>query len=151
MFISLENDPKDNVYKNLIDLAFEVCDTFILVVRQSIFFNQNADYLLEELEASLKEVKEQYEWPGIISAEKPAKIYYYNTDINARIIIKAVTNSLHSWVQPDLPEDLSFIKNGTPWLINTSHEFESYIITENKEEIDKIIQIKGLNIRCIYR
>ncbi|MFT5872986.1 MAG: hypothetical protein ACI8WT_001927 [Clostridium sp.] len=34
---------------------------------------------------------------------KPAKIYYYNTDINARTIIKTVTNSLHSWVQPDLP------------------------------------------------
>ncbi len=88
MFISIENDPKDNAYRDLIDLAFEVCDTFILVVRQSIFFNQNADYLLEELEASLKEVKEQYEWPGIFMAEKPAKIYYYNTDINARTIIK---------------------------------------------------------------
>ncbi|MBU3184889.1 stage III sporulation protein AH [Clostridium estertheticum] len=146
MFI--DNDPKDNVYKDLIDLAFEVCDTFILVVRESIFFNQNADYLLEELESSLKEVKEQYEWPGIISAGgKPAKIYYYNTDINARTIIKTVTNSLHSWVQPDLPEDLSFIKNGESWLINVSHEFESCIITENKEEIDKITQIKGLNVR----
>lgn len=146
MFI--ENDPKDNAYGDLIDLAFEVCDTFILVVRKSIFFNQNTDYLLEELESSLKEVKEQYEWPGtLLAGGKPAKVYYYNTDINARIIIKTVTNSLHSWVHPDLPEDLSFIKNGTPWLINTSHEFESYINTENKEEIDKITQIKGLNVR----
>ena len=145
MFI--QNDPKDNAYRDLIDLAFEVCDTFILVVRKSLFFNQNADYLLEELKSSLKEVKEQYEWPGIISAGKPAKVYYYNTDINARTIIKTVTNSLHSWVQPDLPEDLSFIKDGKSWLINTSHEFESYIITENKQDIEKIIQIKGLNIR----
>lgn len=141
------SNPKDNTYRELIDLAFDISDTFILIMRQDIFFNQNADYLLEELKSSLKEVKEQYEWPGIISAGKPAKVYYYNTDINARIIIKAVTNSLHSWVQPDLPEDLSFIKNGKPWLINTSHEFESYIITENKQDIEKIIQIKGLNIR----
>ncbi|MGK0467573.1 stage III sporulation protein AH [Clostridium sp.] len=120
MFI--ENDPKDNAYRDLIDLAFEVCDTFILVVRKSLFFNQNADYLLEELESSLKEVKEEYEWPGtFLAGGEPAKVYYYNTDINARTVIKTVTNSLHSWVQPDLPEDLSFIKNGKSWLINISH------------------------------
>ena len=146
----LENDPKDNAYRDLIDLAFKVCDTFILVVRKDIFLNQNVDYILEELESSLKEVKEQYEWPGtLLAGEKPAKVYYYNTDINARTIIKTVTNSLHSWVYPDLPEDLCFIKNGKPWLINTSHEFESYIITENKEEIDKITQIEGLNVEPI--
>lgn len=48
----------------------------------------------------------------------------------AREILKSVTNSLHSWVHPDLPEDLSFIKDVKPWLINTSHEFESRIITD---------------------
>ncbi|MBZ9626413.1 stage III sporulation protein AH [Clostridium sp. FP2] len=152
MFISIEKDAKDKTYRDLIDFAFEACDTFILVVRKSMFFNQNVDYLLEELKYSLIEVKDQWDWPGtFLAGGAPGQIYYYNTDNKAREIIKTVTSSLHSWVHPDLPEDLSFIKNGKPWLINTSHEFESYIITENKEEIDKITQIKGLSIRCIYR
>ncbi|WP_290443221.1 hypothetical protein [Clostridium sp. CF012] len=42
---------------------------------------------------------------------------------------------------------MSFIKNHKPWLINTSHEYESYIETEDEQEIDKIIKIKGLQLR----
>ncbi|MBU3144945.1 hypothetical protein [Clostridium sp. CF012] len=62
-------------------------------------------------------------------------------------IIKKVSNSLHDWVHPDLPEDLSFIKHNKDWLTNTSHEQESYILTDDKEEIDKIIKIEGLKVR----
>jgi hypothetical protein len=148
MFI--KKDPKDKAYRDLIDLAFDVCDTFMLVVRKDIFFNQNVEYLLEELKDSLIEDKEQWEWCGTkLFGGTPAQVYYYNTDKKARELIKTVTNSLHSWVHPDLPEDLSFIKNGKPWLINTSHEFQSYIITEDKEEIYKITQIEGLNVEPI--
>ena len=149
-FMFIETNPKDKVYRDLIDLAFEVCDEFVLVVRDDIFSNQNVDYLLEELSSSIKEIRRQFYWPGTYCSSM-STVYYYYTDEHAIEVIKKVSNSLHDWVHPDLPEDLSFIKNGTPWLINTSHEFESYIITENKEEIDKITQIKGLNIRCIYR
>jgi len=52
---------------------------------------------------------------------------------------------LHGWVQPNSPEDLPFIKNHKSWLINTSHEYESYIEgkDEDKEEIYKILKSKG--------
>lgn len=142
-------DPKSDIYKNLIDLAFDICDEFILVVRKDAGLNLN-DYgklVLEKLSSSLKEVKEQSEWIGTKLYSETAFVYYYNTDNEARKIIKEASNSLHSWVQPNLPEDLSFIKNNSPWLINTTHEHESYIKTDDKEEINKILNIEGLSLK----
>ena len=66
---------------------------------------------------------------------------------HAKKILKQASNSLHDWIQPNLPEDLSFIKNHKPWLINTSHEYESYIETEEEYEIDKIIKIEDFKVR----
>ncbi|OPJ60259.1 stage III sporulation protein AH [Clostridium chromiireducens] len=146
MFI--EDNSKEKVYRDLIDLVFGICDEFILVIRKDISVTVNVNHVLEKLQSSLKEVKEQFEWPGTeYFGEQPALVYYYNTDNHAKETLKQVSNSFHEWVQPNLPEDLSFLKSGTPWLINTAHERESYILTDDKEEIDKILKIEGLKVR----
>jgi hypothetical protein len=147
MFI--KSDPKGNVYKSLIDLAFDVCDEFILVVRKDpgLYLNENGISVLERLKGSLKESKEQSEWVSNKLYGQNASVYYYSTNNQAREIVKEVSNSLHSWVQPNLPEDLCFLKNGSAWLINNAHEFESYIETGNEEELKKIKSIEGLDIR----
>lgn len=144
MFI--ETNPKGKVYRDLIDLAFEVCDEFVLVVRADVFSNQNVDYLLEELSSSNKEIRRQFYWPGTYCSSM-STVYYYNTDEHAMETIKKVSNSLHDWVHPDLPEDLSFIKYNKDWLINSCHERESYILTDDCEEIGKIIKVEGLKVR----
>ena len=145
MFIEI--DPKNYEYKNLIDLAFDVCNEFILVVRKDLDLNEYARIILEKLQGSLKGMKEGSIWVSGQLLGKTAFDYHYNTDNQAREIIKECSDSLHSWVQPNLPEDLSFIKNDRAWLINTAHEYESYIETEDEEEIDKIIKIKVLKVR----
>lgn len=147
MFI--KSDAKGNVYKSLIDLAFDVCDEFILVVRKDpgLYLNENGISVLERLKGSLKKSKEQSEWVSNKLFGQNASVYYYTTDNQARKILKEVSNSLHSWVQPNLPEDLSFIKNGNVWLINNAHEIESYIETDNEEELIRIKSIDGLDIR----
>lgn len=145
----ITSDPQNDVYKSLIDLSFDVCDEFILVVRKDagLNFNDNGKLVLQKLNGSLKEMREQSKWAGTELRGSTAYVYYYGTDNQAREIIKEVSNSLYSWVQPDLPEDLSFIKNGKSWLINTAHERESCILTEDREEINRILNIKGLEAR----
>jgi len=146
MFI--KNNPKDKIYIELIDLAFEICEEFVLVVRDDITKADNVEKVLAKLQSSLKEVKQQFKWPGTVYlGERPVFVYYYNTDDHAKEVLKEVSNSLHDWIQPNLPEDLSFIKNSKPWLINTSHEKESYIRTNDEKEINRIQRIKGLEIR----
>lgn len=147
MFIC--SDPRDDVYKNLIDLAFDVCNEFILVVRKEpgLFMNNQGMLILDKLKGSLKEMKKQSEWVSEKLAGNTANVYYYKTDSLAREIIKNASNSLYSWVHPNLPEDLCFIKDGKPWLINIAHEYESCIKTDCEEEIKKIMNIEGLDVQ----
>ncbi|WP_243131303.1 hypothetical protein [Desulfitobacterium sp. LBE] len=49
---------------------------------------------------------------------------------------------MHSWVQPDLPEDLSFRKSEELWLVNTSHEALSSLVANNKDDVDKFLNIR---------
>jgi hypothetical protein len=77
----IASEPKNDVYRHLLDLAFDLCDEFILVVRkeQSLELNENAKSVLEKLNDHLKEIKEQTEWAGTILYEHTAYVYHYNT------------------------------------------------------------------------
>lgn len=139
MFIN--KDPKDKVYNNLLNIAFDVCDEFMFVVKKPPHFDEpgeNILNLIKDLEPYLREYREQFYWPGTYFSSE-ATVYYYNTAKEAKEIIKKYSKSLHTWLQPDLPEDLCFVKNGESWLVNTSHERCSYIYTEEQEEIKRLI------------
>ncbi|MEY8350758.1 stage III sporulation protein AH [Bacillus cereus] len=146
--IIIDSNPKNEVYSNLLDLAFEICDEFHLVLRKDMGSLQFFDPILKKLECSLKEMNEQSEWAStILGDNQTAKVYYYYADENAKNVLKGLSNSLYSWVQPDLPEDLSFFKSGKEWLITCSHEKGSFINTDDKEEIQKVLNIPGLKAR----
>ncbi|APB84258.1 stage III sporulation protein AH [Bacillus amyloliquefaciens] len=143
----IDHNPKDQLYSELIDLAFEICDEFHLVLRKDMGSLKSFDPLLKKLESSLKVMKEQSEWAStILGDNQKAKVYYYYTDENAKNILKESANSLYSWEQPHLPEDLSFFKDGKEWLVTCSHEEESYIDTEDDKEIQRILSIPGLKV-----
>ncbi|MEC3608532.1 stage III sporulation protein AH [Bacillus glycinifermentans] len=143
----IDHNPKGHLYSKLVDLAFEICDEFHLVLRKDMGSLKSFDPLLKKLESSLKEMKEQSEWAStILGGNQTAKVYYYYTDENAKNILKESANSLYDWEQPHLPEDLSFFKDGKEWLITCSHEEESYIDTEDDKEIQKILSIPELKV-----
>lgn len=102
--------------------------------------------ILKDLSPYLKYSVEKSEWLGTLyCGDEIMTVYYYNTNNEAKEIIKKLSNSLHKWIQPNLPEDLCFLKEGEGWLINTAHEYLSYINTKNKEEYIKIINM-GLDV-----
>ncbi|EGW38005.1 hypothetical protein [Desulfosporosinus sp. OT] len=73
----ISTDPKGKVYHDLIDLAFQCCDEFILVARKDIDVSDNARTVIEKLTSSLKEIKEQFEWPGTrYFGTEPASVYF---------------------------------------------------------------------------
>lgn len=146
--IILESEPKGNVYRELIDIASSVCSQFILVIRDSINLNDNAIKSLSDLKPFLQETKQQQEWPGTQLLRDTATVNYYLLNEKSKQILNSYTNNLYSWVQPDLPEDLSFIKSdGKAWLINTSHENFSYVDTDSVDEIRRIKSIQGIKVR----
>ncbi|MDQ0163272.1 stage III sporulation protein AH [Aeribacillus alveayuensis] len=144
--IVIDSNPKDKVYSQLIDLAFEICDEFHLVLRKDMGSLKVVGPILKKLQSSFKEMKEQSEWAStILGDNQTARVYYYFTDENAKKVLKELSDSLYDWVQPHLPEDLSFFKDGKAWLITSSHEKESFIDTQDNYEIKKILSIPGLN------
>lgn len=62
MFI--QTNPKNKAYYNLLDIAFDVCDTFILVIRKDMDCNQSVFNIINMLQDSLIEMKEESEWVG---------------------------------------------------------------------------------------
>lgn len=146
MFI--KSEPKGKIYNELIELAFEVCDEFILVLRSDIDVSKNANSVIESLSSSLKYSKDQFVWAGTeYLGDKPAKVFYFNTDEKAKITLLKVANSFHDWFQPNLPEDLSFYKNGNEWLVNTAHEYSTYIYSEDSEINERILKIEGISVK----
>ncbi|WP_353893877.1 stage III sporulation protein AH [Proteinivorax hydrogeniformans] len=143
--IEIKN-PTGLVYKELLKVSFKVCDTFLLVVRKGMSKNPSINIVLEELKPFHIKIKDQSRWPGttVYSEEPAATVYYYRTESDALDILTQSSDSLYKWLQPYLPEDLSFLKEGKEWLINTSHEKDCVIITNDKEDIDKVLKIKGL-------
>lgn len=149
--ISITSEPKNDVYRCLIDLAFDLCDEFTLVLKNDSYLKDNEESILEKLNDHLIEMKKQSEWPGTILGCGFAYVYHYHASLEAREIIKEVSNSLYgSWIWPN-PEDLSFYKSGKPWLVNIAHEKISYILSEDESEIDRITNIKGLKVRKASR
>ncbi|MTK11301.1 MAG: leucine-rich repeat domain-containing protein, partial [Clostridiaceae bacterium] len=121
--IEIYDDPRDQAYRSLIDYAVKKCTKFVLVEVKSISYSNNAKKVLSELEPYLISRIKLDRWPGTISGSDDNLVYTYDLNEKSARILKEAANSLFSWMQPNLPEDLSFItKDGKEWLVNTAHE-----------------------------
>jgi hypothetical protein len=154
MIFIIDENPKNEVYDALMDLAFETCNSFQLVLRRDLGNIRVLDPILEKLKGSLIEIKLDSKWAStILEDNNKAEVYFYQADEKAKRVVKELSNSLYDWClsEPEiLPEDLSFFKNGRPWLVNCAHEKESHIFTDNVNEIEKLKSIKGLILREGY-
>ncbi len=109
-------EPQEKVYRYLIDLAFKVCDEFILVTRKEFRVSKEAISIMVKLQPYLKEVKKQNEWPGTWCA-RVAKVHYYEIDEVAKEILKQEANSLYAWMQPNKEYNISKL---VKWWYNKS-------------------------------
>lgn len=121
--IEIYDNPKDEAYKSLIDYAAKKCTKFVLVEVKHISSSNNVKKVLNALEPYLINKIKSERWPGTISGSNNNLVYTYEFNEKSAKVLKESANSLFSWVQPNLPEDLSFItEDGKEWLINTAHE-----------------------------
>lgn len=146
--IRICDDPKGEAYGKLIDYAVSRCSRFVLVVQDDLGFSESGKKVLAALEPHLIEKTRSDQWPGTRILDKTAWVCYYRCSEKAAEILKEAANSLFSWQQPALPEDLSFLtEDGTPWLVNTAHESWAGIKGEPEEAISLSNSIQGLFLR----
>jgi len=76
-----------------------------------------------------------------------ATILTYHLSSELLVILQTVTNGLYQWVQPELPEDLCFIRpDGEPILITIAHECDAYLDVTEPEAEDFVVMIPGLKL-----
>jgi hypothetical protein len=139
-------EPSGGAYRTLIQLALEVCDTFILVKRDQMELEAEGQELFERLQPYFIETRKDDYWPGTRLLGHYADIHHFRCSPEAADILLDYTDRLYGWVQPGLPDDLCFFKEGEAWLINTAHEHSSHLDTEVEEELTQLEE-SGLLIR----
>ena len=151
MIFHIDKNPENETFDELMDLAFEICTEFHLVLRRDMGNIRALDPILDQLKGSFKEMRLESTWAStILDDDNKAEVYFYHADENAKKIVKQLSNSLYEWCLSGpnvLPEDLSFFKDDSVWLVNCAHERVSYINTDNVNEIERLKNIKGLKIR----
>lgn len=142
------SDVKGKEFKKLLNYANGVCAEFSLVIEilpEKI--TQTMKEVLDELSPFLVQIIpggdpniKNLSWNGL-------PVHYYKLNKTTVNILKKHSNSLYSWLFPVLPQDLCFYKLGRiPWLINISHEQETYSYCITDEEIKELSKIEGLRV-----
>lgn len=131
-------EPKGPAYKELIKYSLGTCNEFILVVRPTLLLEDDGEVLKQLLPFFIKKLQLQ-SWPGTTLLKGSAWVYFYKlTPHSAKVLLNSV-NSLFDWSQPQLPEDLSLMReDGSPWLVSISHERDSYLYL-SEDEFEKLL------------
>ncbi|MFJ7511088.1 stage III sporulation protein AH [Peribacillus simplex] len=113
--LSIERNPKNRVYLELLVLCFDVCDEFHLVVRNNMGSIRGLEEIINKLKVSLIEMRCESTWASTtLGDNQTANVYYFHADENA----KKITKSIYQGGMPSLPEDLSFLnKERFGWLL----------------------------------
>lgn len=144
--INILSEVKGESYKALIELAFSKCEEFVLVERHQSELNENGFKFLESLKSEILDIEVDQKWPGTQLDGHFANIYFFKTSEKAKQILLDNSDSIYSWLSPDLPEDLTFYKTkGEIWLTSTSHEKTCDVLEKDKDLLKKL---QELDIKC---
>lgn len=111
----------DKEYEHLLNVAKDKFDSFSLVWRDQLDFNQNAISFNKSLEQFL--IKEQHtdEWPGTKIFGSKAKVRTYKVNSDSLGVLSQL-NNVFEFLSPHYPEDLAFYSNGKVKFTSIAHE-----------------------------
>ena len=98
---------------------------------------------LRKHEVSTREVAE---WPGTtLWGGSTAQLTEYSLNAELATDLAALAEGLYDWQQPDLPEDLGFLRlDGSAWLASIAHERDAYFVVSAEEEIELRALLPGV-------
>lgn len=128
MVVTIVNeDLTGDDYHFLLEVAAHKCNTFAFVKRRDMMANETIAMkhfyeLVEEIQDSFIEMKEQSEWETTRLLESTAYVFYYKLDEKTKQFLQKKSDSLFSWLSPYLPEDLMLFNDNQIWFAGCSHE-----------------------------
>ncbi|WP_235189246.1 stage III sporulation protein AH [Exiguobacterium sp. NG55] len=125
--LMINQNVKGKHYEALIDVLFKHCTHFAFVEdrrRMEIEDERLAcmDVLIEEIRWDLIERTIVSEWETTRLSGDTAYLYSFHMNYRTVQFLKERSQSLFSWIHPELPEDLMFYAGDTCVLAVCSHE-----------------------------
>lgn len=158
--LRMYTDPKGEAYKQVIDLAIQNSECFVLGYKMGVLPSEDQKYLsvLEAFKPYLMkkiviqnnnrdevlQIREAYRSHAFYSS---GTYYFYKSCEESGLLLKQFAGSLSDWIFPNLPEDLCFLKkDGEDYLYSVVHERMYGINVTENEAIELMDQITGLFI-----
>jgi hypothetical protein len=141
----LEN-PSDETYQQLIKVLCDNSDKFYFITRQELSYNPT---ILLKFKPYILQSYKTNKWANTITKGPRATVYVIEANSNTCRLLQQSANKLYDWVSPELPEDLTFIKNNFEWFSCTSHEEFGGFSIRSDQYRDLMNQIEGLKIKKV--
>lgn len=140
-------EPRGDVLNKLIDVALEACDRFT-IERSEMVMSQRGAEVFRRLQPFLLSRAEVSETPGSIYVPPDTiTLCTYSLDEEAAEVIRDATDALYGWVEPDLPQDLCFLRGSAPWLINNAPDRAACLVVSDEEAEAIRRAVPGLSLR----
>lgn len=144
----LEAEPSLALYHELIDFALERCPSALLVLRPEIGLTEAGQEVLGSLDPYVEERVKSARWPGTETFGSQADVFYFRLEAGSAHVLRSATDHLFGWCQPDLPEDLCFLREDrTPWLFTIAHERDGYFVLSEWERRQLVHALPALRVR----
>ena len=145
---NLVENPTDRTYRQLIKTLCHNSDKFYFITRKELKYNKE---ILKQFQPYTIETYKTKKWANTITEGPPATVYVIEANMESCKLLQDLSNSLYDWVAPNLPEDLTFIKNNFVWFTCTTHEqFGGFNIRSDYYR-KLILQIDGLKIEKVEK
>jgi hypothetical protein len=112
-------------YEELLNRAEKEFDTFSLVWRDQLKYDNSASDIEKELLPYLVRTERTNEWPGTKLEGSMATVRWYTVTPESVSILRSGENSF-DWLGPSHPEDLAFYKGGRLVYGSIAHERDEW-------------------------
>ncbi|MDW0110052.1 hypothetical protein [Sporosarcina aquimarina] len=142
----LTDNPKNEIYKGLIKVLCNNSDRFYFITRKELKYNKE---IIAQFVPYVTETYKTKKWAGTETKGPAATVFVMESNEETYKLLVKYANSLYDWVAPELPEDLTFIKNNFIWFSCTTHEeFAGFSIRSDYYK-NLMFGIEGLKLEHI--
>ncbi|SDZ63472.1 hypothetical protein SAMN05421736_12352 [Evansella caseinilytica] len=142
----LTENPAGLIYKEFIKVLCDYSDAFFFVTRKELKYNQE---ILDTFHPYVIHRYQTNEWANTIAKGSPATVFVFAANADTCHLLQQSANALYDWVAPNLPEDLTFIKNRFEWFTSTTHEKDACFSIRSEYYRNIIHTIEGLKLKKV--
>lgn len=139
-------EPDGPAYRALLRASVGTATVAYLIVRDSIELKESARHAMARLGSWETSKEAVTEWPGTRLYGHVATRHQYPVSDAFIDALEVIADRLYAWEQPDLPEDLGFLRpDGSVWLGVIAHEREAFMDLSEAEYEDLRSVAPGLH------